>query len=311
MDEIRFLDASLLEDINVLAELNHWLLVMDRPNGWHYDLDHIWILQELKKANILPGSTILDAGAGQGIMQFLLASRGYNVISLDFSSRLPPKRSKGIFKIIGEGNSEINYKHPYMNFIKYNSNKVSNLMSKFKFEKILKIIEIPFRVYRSARSYSEFMLERFFKKHDHYGTIRFLRAPFHDVPLESEIAHAVISVSAIEHADINLFKGNIESLFRLVKPDGKMLITTSATAKEENEYDDKVSGFCFSKKFLSQSFPQCKLNFDYDSCLTSLFASQTFFDRIDSYYYLDKNSPFYKKNIVKFPYLPIGIKLNK
>ena len=63
--ELTLLDASLLNDSDKLAEISHWLKVMNRPNGWHYDLDHIWILRELEAAGILPGSTILDAGAGE------------------------------------------------------------------------------------------------------------------------------------------------------------------------------------------------------------------------------------------------------
>jgi len=95
--EIQLLNASLLADEKTLEELSYWLGVMNRPNGWHYDLDHIWILSELEKAGIKPGATILDAGAGQGVLQYLLASRGYNVISLDFSPRRIPNRTVGIF----------------------------------------------------------------------------------------------------------------------------------------------------------------------------------------------------------------------
>ena len=77
---IKFLPASLLKDRRKLMELTYWLRVMNRPNGWHYDLDHIWILNELEAAGLAKGATIIDAGAGQGIMQYLLAARGYNVI---------------------------------------------------------------------------------------------------------------------------------------------------------------------------------------------------------------------------------------
>ena len=42
IDELRLLGASLLNDSDKLAEISHWLKVMNRPNGWHYDLDHIF-----------------------------------------------------------------------------------------------------------------------------------------------------------------------------------------------------------------------------------------------------------------------------
>ena len=119
MRKIQLLDSSLYEDKKTLKKLSYWFKLMNKPNGWHYDLDHLWILKELKKHKIKPGDTILDAGAGQGILQYFLCSKGYNVISLDFSPRLIPEKTKGIFKIHGDGNSKINYSHDYMEVISY------------------------------------------------------------------------------------------------------------------------------------------------------------------------------------------------
>ena len=73
-NKIKLLTTSLLDDCKKLKELTYWLRVMNRPNGWHYDLDHIWILDELEKSGITKGSTIIDAGAGQGIMQYIVVS---------------------------------------------------------------------------------------------------------------------------------------------------------------------------------------------------------------------------------------------
>lgn len=42
---------------------------LGQPQGWHYVLDLIWLLRRLKFA---PAATVLDAGAGWGITQFLL-----------------------------------------------------------------------------------------------------------------------------------------------------------------------------------------------------------------------------------------------
>ncbi|PJZ45508.1 hypothetical protein CH361_10810 [Leptospira brenneri] len=311
MTEIKLLFASLLNDEEKIKEITHWLRVMDRPNGWHYDLDHVWILKELEKAGILPGSTILDAGAGQGIMQYLLASRGYNVISLDFSPRTPPPRSKGIFKIYGEGNVEISYHHPYMKFINFNSKQSEKLLNHLKWKKFKKLPELPGRIIRKINSYIQYLFERLFKNHMKYGTIRYLRAPFHDVPIESGSVDAVISVSAIEHSDIELFNDNIKSLSRLIKQGGLMLLTTSATEDKDNHYDEKVSGWCFSIDSLVSYFPGSTVDFDSKACSDSLLGSNVFMKRLDPYYYLDPNSPFYRKKFQKLPYLPVGIKLVK
>ncbi len=310
-EQIKLLQASLLGDKKKLKELTHWLRIMNRPNGWHYDLDHIWILEELEKAGIYPGATIVDAGAGQGVMQYLLAARGYNVISLDFSLRTPHPRARGIFKIKGDGDTEIPYKHPYMKFITYGVNRSGSLLKRLTFQKLRKLPELPQRIVRNTRSYVSYLCERLFRQHGNFGVITYVRAPFHDVPLEPGIADAVISVSAIEHADIDLFDNNIKSLLQLLKPEAPLLLTTSATSEENNTYDHIVEGWCYSRTALSKYFPGIELDFDAVACAQSLFDSKTFMRRLDSYYYLNPESPFFKKRFTVFPYLPLAVKLFK
>src|SRR5688500_5002994 len=48
--------------------------------GWHYLLDVVWTNRQI---DATPGSLILDAGAGVGIMQWILAEQGVNVLSVD------------------------------------------------------------------------------------------------------------------------------------------------------------------------------------------------------------------------------------
>jgi ubiquinone/menaquinone biosynthesis C-methylase UbiE len=307
-NEIRLLDASLLSDQKKLKEISYWLKVMNRPNGWHYDLDQIWILEELAKASILPGSTIIDAGAGQGVMQYLLAARGYNVISLDFSPRTKPSRSLGIFNIVGEGDSDIGYQHPYMKFISYGTNSSAGLIDRLKRVNLKKILLLPQRIFRYAISVLFYLYERFARSHGSYGTITYLRAPFHEVPLASKSVDAVYSISAIEHADISLFHKNIKELLRLLKPQAPLLLTTSMTTLDENTYHEKTSGWCYSLSELKKYFPNCEVKFDAENCARSMIGSETFMGRLDPYYYQDKDEFCYKKCIESFPYLPVAVK---
>ena len=76
MNEIKLLSVKYLEDKTKLSEIDYWLKVMGRAQGWHYDMDIVWIISELEKAGIKKGATILDAGGGLGITQFILAARG-------------------------------------------------------------------------------------------------------------------------------------------------------------------------------------------------------------------------------------------
>ena len=95
--QMTLLSDELLSDRAKLDELSHWLNVMKRPQGWHYDLDEVWILRKFETEKVPAGGLVLDAGGGLGVMQYVLAARGYNVVSLDFGRREIPKEAKGIF----------------------------------------------------------------------------------------------------------------------------------------------------------------------------------------------------------------------
>lgn len=309
---IHLLDASLLDNKQQLKEISYWLKVLNRPNGWHYDLDIMWVLNELNKAQVLPGSTIIDAGAGQGIMQFLLAAHGYNVISLDFSPRTKPRPTRGIFNIVGEGEGDIGYQHPYMEFISYGVYSFANSVRDiWKIANLKKIPLIPQRIFRYG-TYKLFNLyETFVNSHEKYGTITYLRAPFHKVQMESGCVDAIISLSAIEHADISLFEQNIEELMRLLKPKAPLLLTTSVTTLDKSVFHEKTSGWCYSLSALKNYFPNCDIKFDTESCSRGLIESEVLKSRLDPYYYQDKEAFCYKKNITALPYLPVSIKIIK
>ena len=78
--------------------------------GWHYLLDIIWILKEL---NVHKGKTILDAGAGNGVLQYILASKGYNVISADVNPRERPLYATNMYNIEFMG-TETYISHPFL-----------------------------------------------------------------------------------------------------------------------------------------------------------------------------------------------------
>ncbi len=54
--------------------------------GWHYPLDLVWLLAQVRR-HVPVGSLILDAGAGSGLLQFLLLDAGYSVLSVDMAPR--------------------------------------------------------------------------------------------------------------------------------------------------------------------------------------------------------------------------------
>lgn len=96
-DKIELLGEHLVEDhqeiaLDVLGYSSKFAL----PLGWHYLLDIVWILREL---NLPTGAVILDAGAGNGLLQFILADKGYQVISADMMDRKAPQFAHRFFKM--------------------------------------------------------------------------------------------------------------------------------------------------------------------------------------------------------------------
>ena len=84
------------ENPDLAIEVFAYCAKLGRPIGWHYILDIVWILDKL---DVPPNAKILDAGAGFGITQFMLASMGYEVYSVDKSIRHQPLFTKNLYNI--------------------------------------------------------------------------------------------------------------------------------------------------------------------------------------------------------------------
>ncbi|MDR2124518.1 MAG: class I SAM-dependent methyltransferase [Desulfovibrio sp.] len=65
--------------------------------GWHYLLDLTWILCKLKGLSV--PSRIMDAGAGNGLLQFILAAAGHCVVSVDAFQRTAPQEAGACIQI--------------------------------------------------------------------------------------------------------------------------------------------------------------------------------------------------------------------
>ena len=317
---VQLLTSNLLNDNQKLKEIDHWLSVMNRPQGWHYDMDIVWLLQELENSGIKKGDTILDAGAGMGVTQFILAARGFNVISLDYSHRECPKIADGIFDISILSKDTLNYNHTYMGSVDYGIKSDADKMN----EKKEGILSFAIKTILKGRTYST--LSNLLKKrrnnlinsrereldHSNFGEIKFIRAAFHDIPLEDFSVDAIVSVSAIEHADQTLMEKNIFEMKRVLKKGAPLLITTSATNQEKDVYHKKTLGWCYSKASLNNMAAIKNINkFNYKLAEKEILESKLWRTRIDSYYANDPDSEFFKKRIKKLPYLPVGVKIIK
>lgn len=308
---IELIDIAYLEDTAKLKEIDHWLRVMNWENGWHYDLDIIWILQNIEKLKLPFGATIVDAGAGLGITQFILAARGYNIISIDFAPRDIPRLTKGIFDVSVIDKGLENYHHDYMDFINYReSDEISGFYRiKRGFDKLRvnpAIITYYFRKF--VRKYFNVycFLERF-RDHKRFGKITFVRGTFNNLPIADCTADALISVSAYEHNTYEDMEGSVDEFARVLKPSRPMLVTTSA-ADEKDWFFEPAMGWNLTYSTLCKQFDiESTAPFDFGKGIDRLKMNTTLQARISQYYKFVSASglPFGRLEDAK--YIPVGI----
>lgn len=199
--------------------------------GWHYLLDLIWILKQICEHP--KGSVILDAGAGNGLLQFLLADLGYKIVSADFAPRILSEQIKLHYRVI-EVATEKTYSNDY----------IQHLQSEFK----------------SALSKNEIILSnpsefKALLKNNPPGTIFYYRTDICSMNLiQDEIIDCAVSLSALEHNDHEAFYAAINEICRVVKTDGKIVATVSATDKESDWFHTQSKGWCYTEKSLMKMF---------------------------------------------------------
>jgi ubiquinone/menaquinone biosynthesis C-methylase UbiE len=312
-DRIELLDTALLDDQQVLKEIDHWLKVLQRPNGWHYDLDIIWIIKNIQKLDLPQGATILDAGAGLGVMQFILASRGYNVISLDFTERQIPEFTKGIFKIEKKDSDLGDYKHEYMDFMTYGQKKDDGQANRASSSKIIAAyIKDPYRMicYLRDRFLNFFniyyWIERL-KGHSRFGKITFLRAAFNNITIDALSVDALISISAFEHNNYDDMPGSIKQFQRVLKNNAKMFITTSASGGKD-WYFQPAKGWNLSLTTLADWFGIARPSASsFDQCLKKIQNSAVIKSRIHHFYRYDGRNGLPYARLEELKYVPVGI----
>lgn len=235
--------------------------------GWHYYLDLAWII---KNVTHLPrGALILDAGAGAGLAQFILAEMGYNVISSDFSDRSFLKerfdRYKDVMHYLNEQSKD------FVNRYTKHLNKVNNISTTKHtgiFKKYWQFFGNKGRNQPISKKDLEYVIlkNRYIPKEERSGDIMqkdvlkncgriFLyKCDVKDMSeLPDDFVDAVVSVSALEHNDHRDFEKCIGEILRVTKPGGILAITVSAS-QGEDWFHEHSKGWCYSENTLKKLF---------------------------------------------------------
>jgi ubiquinone/menaquinone biosynthesis C-methylase UbiE len=298
--EIKLLPCTMINKKNpVLRDIDLLTNGLFMEIGWHYYVDLIWIIQNLQNHDIRPGATILDAGAGNGLLQFLLAFYGYNVLSVDFSPRKFNPVVNHLFKI-KKISSPVEYDHPYISHVKEvkrTRNSLKKVCGLFKKGRLNPI--------------SSFIIElRMMFSKTRPGVINLFQMDMTNLAMiPTTSVDAVVSISAIEHMQQDEISAAIKEFTRVLKNNCLMIITTSASGSSD-WYHQPSQGFCFSYATLSRLFDGNAAstgNFeDYDKVMAGFRNCSALQKRLASDYYLSANNGM-PGGVWDPRYVPVGI----
>ncbi len=267
-DTIEILPVSLLDQHRKTAEsLRSLASSLGIGLGWHYLLDLTWILAHREAWN---GLTILDAGAGTGLLQWHLAGQGARVISVDRMSRADlPFRFRARYHVGGLRPQDLSRSS---RLIAVNVSAAPSAAGRFT---------------RLARGLGGAAATGLSAKPAGRVTIynQDLTALV-DIPDES--VDLVVSVSALEHNPPDALPKVVAELMRVLKKGGLLLATLGA-ARDTDWLHKPSHGWCYTEATLRQAFalqPETGSNYtEYDRLFAELVNCAELRDHLADFYF--------------------------
>ncbi len=236
-EKIEILPVSLLdEQRNTVNDLKWLARSLGLEFGWHYLLDLAWIIYHLGSVK---GKHIMDAGAGTGMMQWYLADRGAEVLSVDRSSRADlPLRFRRRFNVVG----------------------LRPQRTDLAEADLLGVNELVKKLIGDKRSLSK---KIYSLTKELYTALTARTAPGkvilynHDLKSLPDVADAsldgIVAVSSLEHNKPADLEAVINELMRVIKPGG-MLLATLCASSNEDWFHEPSAGWCYSEASLRRIF---------------------------------------------------------
>jgi SAM-dependent methyltransferase len=272
--------------------------------GWHYLLDLVWILSTLDAP---PGATVLDAGAGNGVLQYALAARGYEVLSVDFAPRRAPLLARLAFPVEAVQDGE--HRHEYIEHLAREDARGARLG--LDRQTALRIWAKLQRLAPVALGLPWFWLSRLLGGR-RPGRVRLLRTDMTAmVAVPTASVDAVVSLSAVEHMDRAQLPAAAQEFRRVLRPGGKILVTTSA-ARDQDWFHEPSKGWCYGREELRRDLglpEDAPDNWaDYDELLRALRGCRELEQGLSSRYFVsgDNGMPWGDWDP---QYLPVGVEL--
>ena len=299
--EIQLLSDQLpTEHPEILAEIDLLREGLFKDIGWHYYVDLVWVISQLHKMGLKPGSTLLDAGAGNGLLQFLLSFIGYHVLSLDFAPRRFPFYIKRLFPIevlTPAAPSQERYVE-HLAFARGNFGIIRKIG--------------PYFFKRKFHLSSWFRLKEILaSRKNKPGTITVIQNDMRQMSqVDDQSVDAVVSVSAVEHLQPDQLTSVFTEFARVMKPEAPMILTTNASGTEEDWFHEPSQGWCFSQGSMAAWFGRASIferRFsNFDNFLADYQKNDFLRQRLATFhFYSDKSG---MPNGIWNPlYIPVGV----
>lgn len=286
------LTEKLLDSKVVFFKLRLYLYIRRKLKiGWHYPIDLYWFFLKIKaklpkKANVL----VIGDGHG-GVLQFLLADMGCNVVNVDPFLHQVPLYYRVIYRVAIISDLQKN-KSSYSEHLTNNF-----FVSKKNIRHYFSLL-----YHLTTHFFGKLIIGRLFT---FTGSVKWVSKDVCN--LEEDFFKdfdAVFSLSAIEHIPKEKLPSLID-LFKILDNSNKLVfITTSGGNKEETFFHEPSKGLCFSSGFLKDQ--QIEVNWtieDSNAALKTLKASSRLKSLLDKSYFSNANCgmPYGDWDPVYFP----------
>ncbi len=268
------------------------------PLGWHYVLDLVWILSRLEAT--APAS-ILDAGAGYGLLQFLLADRGFHVISADVQARRTRADLQQLYRFEHLGTSR-RIDHSYL---RHHALAGRNILRRGLAALLdLRLRDLPKHLAGRLRRREPGRKTRSGK-----SPIVFYHCDLeHMDALDDGSVEAAVSISALEHNEPARVVAIVREIERVVRPGGQILHTVSAVS-EGVEFHPPSYSWMLDEANLRETYglETAQSNFDHFEELRSALHRSRFLRRWLSLFYYESDRNGMPRGVWDPQYLPVGV----
>lgn len=241
-DALEILSVELLDERRTtVAEVRTLAAELKVGLGWHYLLDVAWALQRLEGSP----KTVLDAGAGTGIIQWYLADRGWRVVSVDrVSRRNLASRFRARYRVSGLRPVDL---APPLSGLEVTARRVIGVG-----RRLISLIVAVRHGYRPRAPSAKPAAPRNGPRGS--GEVILYDQDLQNlVDIADSSVDEIVSISSLEHNTPENLEVVVAELLRVLRPGGRITATLGASGGED-WYHEPSQGWCYSEATLRRVF---------------------------------------------------------